>query len=215
MYSGNIKGIGPRYCPSIEDKVVRFSEKPRHQLFIEPESIYLDTMYIQGLSTSLPKDVQEQIVHSIKGLEHAKIQRHAYAIEYDAIDPTQLYETLETKKIKNLFFAGQVNGTSGYEEAAGQGLIAGINAIAKYYHLKPLILKRNEAYIGVMINDITTKGVNDPYRLLTTRAEYRLLLRNDNAINRLIEYGYYYHLISRKQINDFNQETKKIATLIK
>ena len=187
MYGGYVTGVGPRYCPSIEDKVVRFSDKERHQLFLEPESIieddpeYGNTIYIQGFSSSMPEYVQEQMVHSLEGLENCKILKYAYAIEYDAIDSKQLKRSLETKIVENLFTAGQINGTSGYEEAAGQGLIAGINAVRKLDKKEPLILKRNEAYIGLLIDDLVTKGVKDPYRLLTSRAEYRLLLRNDNA----------------------------------
>ena len=183
MYGGlsDIKGVGPRYCPSIEDKVVRFKDKERHQLFLEPESVYYDDIYLQGFSTSMPHDIQEEMVHSLPGLEKAKILRYAYAIEYDAIYPTQLNFNLETKLIENLFTAGQINGTSGYEEAACQGLMAGINASLKIEGKEPFILKRNEAYIGVLIDDLITKGIRDPYRLLTSRAEYRLLLRDDNA----------------------------------
>ncbi len=216
MYGGldDIKGIGPRYCPSIEDKIVRFADKERHQLFLEPESLYYDDIYIQGFSTSMPKDIQEKMVHSLPGLENAKILKYAYAIEYDAIDSKQLKQSLETKVLKNLFTAGQINGTSGYEEAACQGLIAGINAALKLEGKEPLILKRNEAYIGVLIDDLVTKGVIDPYRLLTSRAEYRLLLRHDNADMRLTEYGYNCGLIDEKRYKEFNNKKKNIAELI-
>jgi tRNA uridine 5-carboxymethylaminomethyl modification enzyme len=207
MYSGVVEGVGPRYCPSIEDKVVRFSDKERHQIFIEPESMELDEMYVQGFSTSLPRDVQEKMIRTIPGLEHVKIVRYAYAIEYDAINPIQLYPTLETKKIENLYCAGQINGTSGYEEAAGQGLMAGINAALKISGKAPLILHRHEAYIGVLIDDLVTKGTLEPYRLLTSRAEHRLLLRHDNADLRLRDYGYQIGLVDEETYQSFN--TKK------
>ena len=213
MYGGYVEGVGPRYCPSIEDKVVRFSDKERHQLFLEPESIYYDDLYLQGFSTSMPHYVQEQMVHSLSGLENAKILKYAYAIEYDAIDSRQIKPTLETKIIENLYTAGQINGTSGYEEAAGQGLIAGINASLKLENKKPLILKRNESYIGVLIDDLVTKGVKDPYRLLTSRAEYRLLLRDDNADLRLREYGHEIGLINDDIYNKFLKKKQDIEEL--
>lgn len=217
MYGGlnDIKGVGPRYCPSIEDKIVRFADKEKHQLFLEPESLYYDDIYIQGFSTSMPKDIQEKMVHSLPGLENAKILKYAYAIEYDAIDSKQLKQSLETKVIENLFTAGQINGTSGYEEAACQGLIAGINAALKLEGKDPLILKRNEAYIGVLIDDLVTKGVIDPYRLLTSRAEYRLLLRHDNADIRLRDYGYKCGLIDEDRYKQFNKKKKLINELTK
>ena len=214
MYGGFVEGIGPRYCPSIEDKIVRFSDKERHQLFLEPESLYYDDIYIQGFSTSMPEEIQEKMVHSLPGLENAKILKYAYAIEYDAIDPLQLKRSLETKIIENLFMAGQINGTSGYEEAAGQGLIAGINASRKINNQDPLILKRNEAYIGVLIDDLVTKGTKEPYRMLTSRAEYRLLLRHDNADLRLREYGYNIGLIDEEKYNKFKNKKEKIKELI-
>ncbi|MDD3392037.1 MAG: tRNA uridine-5-carboxymethylaminomethyl(34) synthesis enzyme MnmG [Bacilli bacterium] len=217
MYGGlnDVTGVGPRYCPSIEDKVVRFSDKERHQLFLEPESRYYDDIYIQGLSTSMPHDVQDKIVHSIEGLENAKILKYAYAIEYDAIMPTQLKQSLETKIIENLYTAGQINGTSGYEEAACQGLIAGINASLKLENKEPLILKRSDAYIGVLIDDLVTKGIKDPYRLLTSRAEYRLLLRHDNADIRLRKYGFEVGLVSSETYKKFHQKLEEIEELKK
>lgn len=211
----DIEGIGPRYCPSIEDKVVRFKDKERHQLFIEPESKYYDDMYLQGFSTSMPPEIQEKMVHSLPGFENAKILKYGYAIEYDAIFPTQLNASLETKILKNLFTAGQINGTSGYEEAACQGLIAGINAGLKLEGREPLILKRNEAYIGVLIDDLITKGIRDPYRLLTSRAEFRLLLRSDNADQRLRRYGYEVGLIDEDQLERLNKKEQDIKDCLK
>ena len=207
-------GTGPRYCPSIEDKVVRFKDKERHQLFLEPESKYFDDIYVQGFSTSMPHDVQEKMVHSLPGLENAKILRYAYAIEYDAIDSRDLYPSLETKLIENLYTAGQINGTSGYEEAACQGLMAGINATLKIEGKEPLILARDEAYIGVLIDDLVTKGVRDPYRLLTSRAEYRLLLRSDNADLRLRRHGYEVGLINKRQYNKLVKKEDNINKIL-
>ena len=210
MYSGVVKGVGPRYCPSIEDKVVRFADKERHQIFLEPESLSLDTTYIQGFSTSMPYDVQEKMIHSLIGLEKAKIKKYAYAIEYDAIDPLEFKANLEAKKIENLFIAGQIFGTSGYEEAAGLGIMAGINVANKLRGKEPLILKRDEAYIGVMIDDLVTKGTKEPYRLLTSRAEYRLLLRHDNADRRLMKYGKAAGLISDERYEALKNKEKTI-----
>ena len=215
MYGGFYEklGTGPRYCPSIEDKVVRFKDKERHQLFLEPESMYYDDIYLQGFSTSMPHDVQEDMVHSLKGLENAKILKYAYAIEYDAIDPLQLKPSLETKVIENLFTAGQINGTSGYEEAAGQGVIAGINASLKLDNKDPLILSRSDAYIGVLIDDLVTKGTIEPYRLLTSRAEFRLLLRSDNADLRLSEKAYNVGLLSEERHNKLLNKLKQMEEL--
>ena len=215
MYGGldDITGVGPRYCPSIEDKIVRFSDKEKHQLFLEPESLSYDDIYIQGFSTSMPYTVQESMVHSLPGLENAKILKYAYAIEYDAIYPTQIKPSLETKVLENLFTAGQINGTSGYEEAACQGLMAGINASLKLEGKEPLILKRNEAYIGVLIDDLVTKGTKEPYRMLTSRAEYRLLLRHDNSDLRLREYGHEVGLVAGDKYNKFIEKKNNIDKL--
>lgn len=215
MYGGldDITGVGPRYCPSIEDKIVRFSDKEKHQLFLEPESKYYDDIYLQGFSTSMPRSVQERMVHSLPGLEKAKILKYAYAIEYDAIYPTQVKPSLETKILNNLFTAGQINGTSGYEEAACQGLMAGINASLKLEGKEPLILKRNEAYIGVLIDDLVTKGTREPYRMLTSRAEYRLLLRHDNSDLRLREYGHQVGLVNGEKYQKFLDKKANIIEL--
>ena len=217
MYGGHVEGVGPRYCPSIEDKIVRFNDKERHQLFVEPESIHLDTIYLQGFSTSMPIDVQDKMIRSLPGLKNVEVIKYAYAIEYDAINPLELKVSLETKKVNNLFCAGQINGTSGYEEAGAQGLIAGINASRLIKGLEPLVLRRDEAYIGVMIDDLVTKGTKEPYRLLTSRAEYRLLLRHDNADSRLKQIGYDIGLVKEesyqrfiKKLEDVNELTNKL-----
>ena len=214
MYGGVVEGVGPRYCPSIEDKIMKFAGKESHQIFLEPESLAIDETYVQGFSTSMPKDVQEEMVHSLPGLENCVIAKYAYAIEYDAINPLELKANLETKKINNLFFAGQVNGTSGYEEAACQGLMAGINASLKLHGKEPFVLRRDEAYIGVLIDDLITKGVRDPYRLLTSRAEFRLLLRHDNSQERLLKYGYDLGLIKEERYNKFLDKRAKIEQII-
>ena len=217
MYGGLVTGIGPRYCPSIEDKIVRFADKPRHQLFLEPESYDNNSIYVQGFSTSMPEDVQEEMVHSLPGLKNAKILKYAYAIEYDALESEEFDATLMVKKWNGLFISGQICGTSGYEEAAGLGLMAGINASKYIHNEEPFILKRDEAYIGVMIDDLITKGTKEPYRLLSSRAEYRLLLRSDNADMRLTEYGHQLGLISEERYSKFiNKKEKmmKIASIL-
>lgn len=214
MYSGLVEGVGPRYCPSIEDKLVRFKDKERHQIFLEPESLSLDTTYVQGFSTSMPYDVQEEMIHSLPGLENAVIDKYGYAIEYDAVDPLQCKPTLENKLVENLYTAGQINGTSGYEEAAGQGLMAAINACLKMDGKAPFILRRDEAYLGVLIDDLVNKGTKEPYRLLTSRAEYRLLLRHDNADQRLCQYGYDIGLLSKERYNRFEEKQQQIHDLM-
>ncbi len=215
LYTGEIKGVGPRYCPSVEMKIVNFKDKKSHQIFIEPEGNGTKEMYVQGLSTSLPADVQIAMTHSVKGLENAKIMRFGYAIEYDFVVPTQLKPTLETKAVQGLYMAGQINGTSGYEEAAAQGLIAGINAALKIKEKEPLVLSRSDAYIGVLIDDLVTKGVTEPYRILTSRAEYRLLLRQDNADLRLMDIGHSIGLISDDRYEKFLKKKKSIDAEIK
>ncbi len=213
MYSGVIEGVGPRYCPSIEDKIVRFADKERHQLFLEPESRHLDTIYVQGFSTSMPYDVQDKMIASLPGLENAVIDKYGYAIEYEAIKPEQLKVTLESKKVDNLYFAGQVNGTSGYEEAAGQGIVAGINAALSVQGKEPLILSRMDSYIGLMIDDLITKGTEEPYRLLTSRSEFRLYLRSDNADLRLSEKGYQVGLLKPEHYQTFQNKQMQIIEL--
>lgn len=215
MYSGAERGTGPRYCPSVEDKIVRFSDKPRHQIFLEPEGRNTEEVYVQGLSTSLPEDVQKKLLETIPGLEKAEIMRAGYAIEYNAVVPTQLWPTLELKTVNGLFTAGQINGTSGYEEAAAQGIMAGINAAGKALNKESLILDRSQAYIGVLIDDLVTKGTDEPYRLLTSRAEYRLLLRHDNADLRLTDIGYEYGLIPEERYERFTHKKQQIQDEIK
>ena len=214
LYTGQIKAVGPRYCPSIEDKIVRFPDKNQHQIFLEPEGLNTSEVYCNGISTSVPCDVQESMIRSIKGLEEAEITRYGYAIEYDFIPPTQIKPSLETKIVKNLFLAGQINGTSGYEEAAAQGIMAGINAALKVQGSEPFILDRSEAYIGVLIDDLVTKGTREPYRMFTSRAEYRLILRHDNADRRLMKYGHRFGLVKKDQWKELQEKEKVISRAI-
>ena len=211
IFTGQIKAVGPRYCPSIEDKITRFPEKDHHQIFLEPEGLNTTEVYCNGISTSVPFDVQEAMIRSSKGLENAEITRYGYAIEYDYVPPTQIKPSLETKNVENVFLAGQINGTSGYEEAAAQGIMAGINAVLKIKGSEPFVLDRSEAYIGVLIDDLVTKGTREPYRMFTSRAEYRLVLRHDNADRRLMKYGYQYGLVSKKQWNELLEKEKIIS----
>ena len=213
-FTGQIKAVGPRYCPSIEDKITRFPDKDHHQIFLEPEGLDTTEVYCNGISTSTPFDVQEAMVHSIKGLENADITRYGYAIEYDYVPPTQIKPSLEAKNVENIFMAGQINGTSGYEEAAAQGIMAGINAVLKIKGCEPFILGRSEAYIGVLIDDLVTKGTQEPYRMFTSRAEYRLVLRHDNADRRLMKYGHRYGLINKKQLTELLEREKSISETI-
>ena len=215
LYNGSISGVGPRYCPSIEDKVVRFKDKSRHQIFVEPEGLHSDEMYIQGMSSSLPHDVQEKMYRTLPGLENCRFAKYAYAIEYDCIDPLALKPSLESKTIENLFSAGQINGSSGYEEAGAQGLMAGVNAVRKIEGKDPFILRRDQAYIGVLIDDLVTKGTNEPYRMMTARAEHRIKLRQDNADMRLTELGYELGIVSEERYKAFTAKKEMMAQILK
>ena len=215
LYNGSISGVGPRYCPSIEDKVVRFKDKSRHQIFVEPEGLHSDEMYVQGMSSSLPHDVQEKMYRTLPGLENCRFAKYAYAIEYDCIDPLALKPSLETKEVENLFAAGQVNGSSGYEEAGAQGLMAGVNAVRKIEGKTPFILRRDEAYIGVLIDDLVTKGTNEPYRMMTARAEHRIKLRQDNADMRLTEIGYELGIVSEERYKALLDKKAQMAEIVK